>query len=115
MQFAAQNPIECTYQCEHGVPHLSKCVLFYKPKVDKKMRIVYIVHFYWSTDMRLTTTLAAAAAIAVSGVAAHAGGMAETVVPTVMVQKPVATSSINPGFIVLGLLAVLVAVAASEE
>lgn len=59
--------------------------------------------------MRLTTTLAAAAVIAVSGVAAHAGGAAEMITPTVMVDTPAPAGSIKPGYIVLGLLAALVA------
>jgi len=66
--------------------------------------------------MRLTTTLAAAAAIAVSGVAANAGGLAPVIpeAPVVIVDTPEPTGgSINSGFIVLGLLAVLVAASAS--
>ena len=65
--------------------------------------------------MRITTTLAAAAAIAVSGVAANAGGL---FVPAeekmeIMVPAPVAGSSISSGYIVLGLLAALVAASGS--
>ena len=65
--------------------------------------------------MRLTTTLAAAAAIAVSGVAANAGGLAPVMVeaPVVMVDTPAPAGSINPGYIVLGLLAALVAASGS--
>lgn len=65
--------------------------------------------------MRLTTTLAAAAVIAVSGVAANAGGMSEPVMtkPVVMVDTPAPAGSINSGYIVLGLLAALVAANAS--
>lgn len=66
--------------------------------------------------MRLTTTLAAAAAIAVSGVAANAGGLAPVIAdaPVVIVDTPApSTGSINSGYIVLGLLAVLVAASAS--
>ena len=65
--------------------------------------------------MRLTTTLAAAAAIAVSGVAANAGGLAPVVqeAPVVIVDTPVATGSISPGLIVLGVLGALVAASAS--
>jgi len=66
--------------------------------------------------MRLTTTLAAAAAIAVSGAAANAGGLAPVIpdAPVVVVDTPApATGSINSGFIVLGLLAALVAASAS--
>jgi hypothetical protein len=72
--------------------------------------------------MRLTTTLAAATAIAVSGVAASAGGMSDEVMeaPVVMVEpmEEPATSSISPTYIVLGVLAALViaaAVAAEDE
>ena len=72
--------------------------------------------------MRLTTTLAAATAIAVSGVAASAGGMSDEVMeaPVVMVEpmEEPSTSSISPTYIVLGVLAALViaaAVAAEDE
>ena len=67
--------------------------------------------------MRLTTTLAAAAVIAVSGVAANAGGLSQAVeTPTVTMVEPAAAApagSINSGYIVLGLLAALVAANAS--
>ena len=65
--------------------------------------------------MRLTTTLAAAAAIAVSGVAANAGGLAPEVMeaPVVMVEPAAPAGSINSGYIVLGLIAALVAASAS--
>ena len=67
--------------------------------------------------MRLTTTLAAAAAIAVSGVAANAGGLAtavpEMTVAPVMMDTPAPTGSINSGYVVLGLLAALVAASGS--
>ena len=66
--------------------------------------------------MRITTTLAAAAAIAVTGAAASAGGLAPEVMesPVVVVDTPMAaTSSVNPGFVVLGLLAALVAASGS--
>lgn len=66
--------------------------------------------------MRFTTTLAAAAAIAVSGVAANAGGLSANVMeaPVVMVDTPApAGSSLNSGYIVLGLLAALVAATGS--
>ncbi|SEW45019.1 hypothetical protein SAMN04488515_3274 [Cognatiyoonia koreensis] len=64
--------------------------------------------------MRLTTTLAAAAAIAVSGAAANAGGIAPVITeaPVVVVDTP-AGSSIPAGYIVLGLLAALVAASGS--
>lgn len=65
--------------------------------------------------MRLTTTLAAAAAIAVSGVAANAGGLSTPIVaPMVDVMTPAAPAgSVNSGYIVLGLLAALVAASGS--
>lgn len=65
--------------------------------------------------MRLSTTLAAAAAIAVSGAAANAGGLAPVVVdtPVVVVDPAPAGSSISSGYIVLGLLAALVAASGS--
>uniref|UniRef100_UPI004048D0C7 hypothetical protein n=1 Tax=Yoonia sp. TaxID=2212373 RepID=UPI004048D0C7 len=67
--------------------------------------------------MRLTTTLAAAAAIAVSGVAANAGGLApavpEMTVAPVMMDAPAPTGSINSGYVVLGFLAALVAASGS--
>lgn len=63
--------------------------------------------------MRLTTTLAAAAVIAVSGVAANAGGLGETITETVTMEKVAPTSSVNSGYIVLGLLAALVAASGS--
>mgnify|MGYP005987987387 FL=1 len=64
--------------------------------------------------MRLTTTLAAAAVIAVSGVAANAGGLTVTE-PMVVTPVEVAPAggSINSGFIVLGLLAALIAATGS--
>lgn len=64
--------------------------------------------------MRLTTTLAAAAAIAVSGVAANAGGLSTPVkeVPIVEVMT-VPTGSLSNGYIILVLLAALVAASAS--
>ena len=66
--------------------------------------------------MRLTTTLAAAAAIAVAGSAATAGGLAPEVMeaPVVVVDTPApAVGSINSGYVVLGLLAALVAASGS--
>ncbi|MFT6119407.1 MAG: hypothetical protein ACJAXK_001355 [Yoonia sp.] len=73
------------------------------------------MHLFWSTDMRLTTTLAAAAVIAVSGVAANAGGLSTPVMtaPVVMVDTPAPAGSVNSGYIVLGLLAALVAASGS--
>ena len=61
--------------------------------------------------MRLTTTLAAAAALAVSGFAATAGGLSDEVMeaPVVAVEPEMepAGSSISPTFIILGVLAAL--------
>ncbi len=67
--------------------------------------------------MRITTTLAAAAALAVSGVAATAGGMAEEVMeaPVVVAEPAPATSSISPTYVVLGVLAALLIAAAVNE
>jgi len=88
--------------------------LFYWTNVARKHVIAHIVHFIWSTDMRLTTTLAAAAVIAVSGVAANAGGLGDTITePTIVMEEVAATSSVNSGYIVLGLLAALVAASGS--
>jgi hypothetical protein len=65
--------------------------------------------------MRLTTTLAAAAVIAVSGVAANAGGLAPVIndTPVVIVDTPAPAGSISPALIVLGVLGALVAASAS--
>ena len=65
--------------------------------------------------MRFTTTLAAAAAIAVSGVAANAGGLATPVndAPIVEVMPTAPTGSVASGYILLGLMAALVAASAS--
>ncbi|MFT4701147.1 MAG: hypothetical protein ACI85V_002534 [bacterium] len=90
--------------------------LSYTSTVDRKPVIVHIRAFNWSTHMRLTTTLAAAAVIAVSGVAANAGGLAPVIpeAPIVIVDAPApAGGSISSGYIVLGLLAALVAASAS--
>jgi hypothetical protein len=61
--------------------------------------------------MRYTKTLAAAAVIAFAGSTASAGGLGDVIVVT----QPEApeTSSINSGFIVLGLIAALVAASGS--
>jgi len=61
--------------------------------------------------MRYTKTLAAAAVIAMAGSTASAGGLGPTVV--VVPPEVVETSSINSGYIVLGLLAALVAASGS--
>ncbi|MBE0414330.1 hypothetical protein [Yoonia sp.] len=66
--------------------------------------------------MRLTTTFAAAA-IAVSGVAAHAGGLSPEVMeaPVVVVEEAApAGSSISSTYIVLGVLAALLIAAANN-
>ena len=66
--------------------------------------------------MRLTTTLAAAAVLAVSGVTANAGGLSTpvmTTAPMVEVMTPAPAGSLNSGYIVLGLLVALVAAAGS--
>ncbi len=69
--------------------------------------------------MRLTTTLAVAAALAVSGVAANAGGNNDAMMeaPVVMVEPAPAapTSSISPTFVVIGVLAALLIAAAVSE
>ena len=68
--------------------------------------------------MRLTTTLAAAAALAVSAVAAQAGNPIEPAMeaPVVMVEEPApAASSVKPGYIVLGVVAALLIAAAAED
>ena len=63
--------------------------------------------------MRLTTTLAAAAAIAVSGAAANAGGSAPSVDTPIVVLDTPSGSSVPAGYIVLGLVAALVAASGS--
>ncbi|KQI70194.1 hypothetical protein SAMN05428995_101384 [Loktanella sp. DSM 29012] len=68
--------------------------------------------------MRIITTLAASAAIAVTGAAATAGGLAPEVMeaPVVMVDTPMAPAgSINSGYVVLGLLAALVLASADSD
>lgn len=64
--------------------------------------------------MRLTTTLAASAALAVSGFAANAGGLAPEVMeaPVVVVEEEPAGSSINSTFVIVGVLAALLIAAA---
>lgn len=68
--------------------------------------------------MRLTTTLAAAAALTISGFAANAGGLAPEVMeaPVVVVEEPApAGSSINSTYIIVGVLAALLIAAAVNE
>ncbi|ARU03027.1 hypothetical protein [Yoonia vestfoldensis] len=67
--------------------------------------------------MRLTTTLAASAVIAVSAVAANAGSLAPATMeaPVVVMTEPApAGSSVNPAFVVVGVLAALLIAAASD-
>ena len=65
--------------------------------------------------MRLTTTLAAAAAIAVSGVAANAGGLTAPVeAPMVEVTTPAPAGSMSSGLLLLALIAALLAVSSSS-
>ena len=66
--------------------------------------------------MRLTTTLAAAAALAVSAVSANAGSMAAPVMdaPVVVMDEPApAGSSINSTYIVIGAIAALLIASAA--
>ena len=64
--------------------------------------------------MRLTTTLAAAAAIAVSGVAANAGGLTAPVeAPMVEVMTPAPAGSMSSGLLLLALIAALLAVSST--
>jgi hypothetical protein len=66
--------------------------------------------------MRLTTTLAAAAALAVTGFAAHAGNPEPAVMdpPIVVVDEPKG-SSINSTYVIVGVLAALLIAAAVNE
>ena len=65
--------------------------------------------------MRFTTTLAAAAAIAVSGVAANAGGLTAPVeAPMVEVMTPAPAGSMSSGLLLLALIAALLAVSSSS-
>ncbi|MDB4111010.1 hypothetical protein N9824_00820 [bacterium] len=68
--------------------------------------------------MRITTTLAAAASIAVLSTSAFAGGMSEEVMeaPVVMEEMaPAPAGSGTAGIIALGVLAAILLYAASEE
>lgn len=66
--------------------------------------------------MRLTTTFAAAAALAVSGFAAQAGGLSDEVMeaPVVAVEPEPAPAgtSLSPTIIIVGVLAALLIAAA---
>ena len=65
--------------------------------------------------MRSIKVLAAATILATTAVTANAGGLAPVIpeAPVVIVDEPAPTGSINSGYIVLGLLAALVAASAS--
>ncbi len=69
--------------------------------------------------MRFTTTLAAAAVCAAPALVAHAGGLADEIMeaPVVAVESEVAPAgtSVNPTFIILGVLAALLIAAALNE
>ncbi|SFR33918.1 hypothetical protein SAMN04488005_0571 [Yoonia tamlensis] len=67
--------------------------------------------------MRFITTLAAAAAIALTSTTAFAGGVAPAVMeaPVVEVMEAPATSSVSPAFIVLGVLAALLIASQLED
>jgi hypothetical protein len=57
--------------------------------------------------MRITTTLAATAALSLASTSAYAGGVSPEIIEPVEVMEAPATSSIKPAFIVLGVLAAL--------
>jgi len=65
--------------------------------------------------MRTLKVLAAAAVLSTAAATANAGGLAPVIpeAPVVIVDTPAPTGSINSGYIVLGLLAALVAASAS--
>lgn len=65
--------------------------------------------------MRSIKVLAVASVLATTAVTANAGGLAPVIpeAPVVIVDTPAPTGSINSGYIVLGLLAALVAASAS--
>ena len=69
--------------------------------------------------MRLTKTLVASAALAVSGFAANAGGLAPEVMeePVVVVEEEMAPkgSSVSATWIIVGVLAALLIAAAVNE
>lgn len=69
--------------------------------------------------MRLTTTLAAAAALTITGFAANAGGLepAPLEAPVVIVEEEAAPagSSINSTYLIVGVLAALLIAAAVNE
>ena len=66
--------------------------------------------------MRFTKTLVAAAALSTFALTANAGGMAPAAMetePMEVMPMPVPTGSVNSGYVVLGLLAALVAASGS--
>ncbi len=65
--------------------------------------------------MRTLKIVAAAAILSTTAATANAGGLAPVIpeAPVVIVDEPAPTGSINSGFIVLGVLAALVAASAS--
>ncbi|MFN3664294.1 hypothetical protein [Yoonia sp.] len=66
--------------------------------------------------MRITKVLATAAAVAVVSTSAFAGGLSPEVMeaPVVVAEPAPAGSSINPAFIVVGVLAALLIAAAAD-
>ncbi|WP_322893877.1 MULTISPECIES: hypothetical protein [unclassified Yoonia] len=66
--------------------------------------------------MRMTNVFATAAAVAVLSTSAFAGGLAPEVMeaPVVVAEPAPAGSSINPAFIVVGVLAALLIAAAAD-
>lgn len=65
--------------------------------------------------MKTIKTVAAASIIAAAGTAATAGGLAPVVMeePMIVVDAPAPAGSINSGYVVLGLVAALVAASGS--
>ena len=68
--------------------------------------------------MRFTKTLVAAAALSTVAMTANAGGLAPVAIeapltPVAIAPAPAPTGSINSGYVVLGLLAALVAASGS--
>jgi hypothetical protein len=57
--------------------------------------------------MRITTTLAATAALSLASTSPFAGGVSPEIIEPVEVMEAPATSSVKPAFIVLGVLAAL--------
>jgi hypothetical protein len=67
--------------------------------------------------MRLTTTLAATAALAVASTSAFAGGVSPEIMeaPEVEIMEAPQTSSVKPAYIVLGILAALLIASQLED